>query len=332
VRKLLLLLLIFGFLISCNTKASTKDSKDSSATLSVSKDNTSSLIKEKSEKIAKKSDKKVNKKSEKTFMWKVEGGKSVVYLLGSIHAAKPSLYPLNEKITKAYEESKNLVVEVDIEENKFAVQMKVMQLGMYNNKTLKDVLPKDVYSNLTKRAQEIGLTILAISKMKPWLASLSLVMFKMKELGYDPEHGIDLFFLKKAKKEKKNIIELETAIFQLEMLSSFSEKLNILNIKLMLEDWDKMGAELAKMFAQWKIGETQAMSDLTTKYVKKYPEFKGYNKKLLTDRNIDMTKKVDGMLKGKKTSYFVIVGGGHLIGKSGIIELLRKKGYKVVQQ
>jgi hypothetical protein len=43
-----------------------------------------------------------------------------------------------------------------------------------------------------------------------------------------------------------------------------------------------------------------------------------------------MTSKIDGYLNSNG-SYFVIVGAGHLVGKRGIIELIKSKGYVVEQ-
>jgi uncharacterized protein YbaP (TraB family) len=43
-----------------------------------------------------------------------------------------------------------------------------------------------------------------------------------------------------------------------------------------------------------------------------------------------MASKIEEFLKTGQT-YFVVVGAGHLIGDKGIIELLRRKGYRVQQ-
>ena len=43
-----------------------------------------------------------------------------------------------------------------------------------------------------------------------------------------------------------------------------------------------------------------------------------------------MASKIEDFLKMKET-YFVIVGAGHLIGKKGIVEILKAKGYRVEQ-
>jgi len=43
-----------------------------------------------------------------------------------------------------------------------------------------------------------------------------------------------------------------------------------------------------------------------------------------------MVSKIEEFLRTKET-YFVVVGAGHLVGKKGIIEMLRGKGYPVEQ-
>ena len=60
-------------------------------------------------------------------------------------------------------------------------------------------------------------------------------------------------------------------------------------------------------------------------------EYKAMYAKLFTDRNKAMTKKIVGFLKTEGT-YFVIVGAGHLVGEDGIVELLKAKKFKPVQQ
>jgi len=52
--------------------------------------------------------------------------------------------------------------------------------------------------------------------------------------------------------------------------------------------------------------------------------------KLFDERNMRMTSKIEGYLNSSG-SYFVIVGAGHLVGKRGIVELLKNKGYGVEQ-
>jgi len=270
--------------------------------------------------------------SAKTLMWKVENGKSSMYILGSIHVAKPELYPLKPIIENAFSKSKNLVVEADVLAGSASLQVKTMQLGMYTDKTLKDVLSPLLYKKVIDKTTSLGLPAFAVNKMKPWLLGLTLTILHIKNLGYDPTSGIDLHFLKKAKKENKNILELESGEFQINLLASFGDKIDIKNLELLIKDWDKSAPLLKKMFEEWKEGKYDTLLKLTFAHQNEYPEMKTYYQKLLYDRNINMAKKLDNYLKQKEQSYFVVVGAGHLLGKKGIIEILRKKGYKLSQQ
>jgi len=52
--------------------------------------------------------------------------------------------------------------------------------------------------------------------------------------------------------------------------------------------------------------------------------------KLIYERNRNMVSKIEEFLRTKET-YFVVVGAGHLVGKKGIIEMLKGKRYPVEQ-
>jgi len=50
----------------------------------------------------------------------------------------------------------------------------------------------------------------------------------------------------------------------------------------------------------------------------------------LTDRNRVWLPKIEELLRGEKT-VFVVVGMAHLVGKDGVVESLKKKGFRVEQ-
>ena len=52
---------------------------------------------------------------------------------------------------------------------------------------------------------------------------------------------------------------------------------------------------------------------------------------MLTDRNRTWVPRIEELARGPKNA-IVIVGAGHLVGKEGVVELLRKKGLKVMQE
>jgi len=91
--------------------------------------------------------------------------------------------------------------------------------------------------------------------------------------------------------------------------------------------WEK---ELDNMVNYWTTGDTKKMEQLITQNMRKYPELNDLYKKLLDDRNEKMVEKIISYLKTGKT-YFIVVGAAHMVGKKGIVQLLKEKGLKVKQ-
>jgi len=54
-------------------------------------------------------------------------------------------------------------------------------------------------------------------------------------------------------------------------------------------------------------------------------------KRLVTDRNRRWVPQIEEFLNGDKNA-IVIVGAGHLVGKEGVVQLLKDKGCKIVQE
>jgi hypothetical protein len=53
----------------------------------------------------------------------------------------------------------------------------------------------------------------------------------------------------------------------------------------------------------------------------------GFYKDFITDRNIGMADVIDSLIQQEKISLFTAVGAGHLASSTGLINLLRNKGY-----
>jgi uncharacterized protein YbaP (TraB family) len=91
-----------------------------------------------------------------------------------------------------------------------------------------------------------------------------------------------------------------------------------------------MAGEAESMVRAWTSGDAQALESIIADAVQPDTSLAPVLEKLLDKRNVKMTSKIEGYLNSNGT-YFVIVGAGHLVDKSGIVELLRGKGYVVEQ-
>jgi uncharacterized protein len=268
--------------------------------------------------------------SQKSFLWKIQSKTSRVYVLGSLHYSKKEIYPLSEKIEKAFDESDLLVVEADVNDiKKFDIQ-KFMTRALYaENDTLEKHVSPEVYEQVVKETSGLGIPLELIVKQKPWFLALTLVALESLKLGFDPNLGIDKYFLSKAEGGKK-ILELESLDYQLDLLSGFSDRDQELLLLYTLADLKILKQELGKLTQAWASGDTKSMESILTRSVSEDKRLSPIFEKIIYERNMKMASKIEDFLRGSGT-YFVIVGAGHLVGDRGIIEILKGKGYLIEQ-
>lgn len=268
-------------------------------------------------------------KEDKSFLWRTEAGSSTIYILGSIHGAKKEMYPLKKNIEDAFEKADTLVVEMNISQQDSAKQQRALrQLGLYTQgETLSENLSPKTYAMAQEELQKAGIPIESVDHFKPWFISLTLAGAKLQSLGFDPNYGIDKYFLDKAIGGKR-ILEFETFEYQMSLFDSLSERHQDLFLLYTVMDLNVLETQLKALVEGWTQGNAAALESLLSKSLIEYPELLPIYETLLYERNRNMLTYIETFLHTENT-YFVVVGAGHLVGKKGIIALLREKGYVV---
>jgi uncharacterized protein YbaP (TraB family) len=278
---------------------------------------------------------------DKAFFWKVTSDISsadrstsdaTVYLMGSIHFADKSFYPLRAEIKQAYESSRSLAVELDVNKIDHETYNRILvERGVFDDgTTIKDVISEETWLQLRQRLNRLNVDYEAVKNYRPGIMVLTLSALQVMQMGFDPNFGIDVHFLDQASSQdtSKEIIELETLEQQLDLF------LNIPNGDLLLRETlyslDESELMMSDMVRYWKQGDEKRMSKMLFEdALDDYPAFSDIYDSLFYDRNDAMREKVELMLAEKGATYFVVVGTGHLIGDRGIVNELRKKGYRV---
>ncbi|MEJ2684137.1 MAG: TraB/GumN family protein [Candidatus Sulfobium sp.] len=269
-------------------------------------------------------------KEGKSFIWKVRSATGTAYLLGSVHLMKKSIYPLNREIENAFRMSDVLVVEANIENISLAEAGKIAEKSLYPpGDSLRDHLSDKTYDMVKGEAARMGLPVEILDTQRPWFLAMTFTSFEMMRSGFGPRYGIDRHFLSEAKGRKK-IVELESLDYQVNLLSHLSESEQKLLLMYTLKDLRRLGAETDKMLHAWKTGDGEEMASLLSEDTGKDKKLSSFYEDLLYGRNRNMAAKIERFLRTGKT-WFVVVGAGHLVGKKGIVEILKEKGYRVKQ-
>ncbi|MDZ8119437.1 TraB/GumN family protein [Pontiella agarivorans] len=265
----------------------------------------------------------------KSTLWKATSEKGTLYLQGSAHVLKADNYPLAPAIEQAYSNSTALVLEVDMGEMLSPkTQQLIMNIAMLQpTDTLKSVLAPETYQQLESVAADAGLPLAAVQQFKPWFATMTLTIMKIKKMGLDESLGLDRYFYEKAKADGRKVIGLESIDFQISLFDSLSEENPNEFVRRALMELEQLENDLNRLLTAWETGDFQTLETLINKSFKAYPE---QYKKFITNRNKAWAKKLSAMA-GKDETYMVVVGAGHLPGDQGVINLLRKKGFIVEQ-
>jgi uncharacterized protein len=269
----------------------------------------------------------VAKEPTKGVLFEAKSGKNAVYLYGSIHLAKADFYPLPARVQAAYKQAKVLVVEVDSSDEKALSAAMPLMTYVAPDKLENHVTP----ATWKKLPTLTGETAERVQTLRPMTLCIGLVFEAFSHLGYDPQLGIDLHFIKRAKGDRKKIVELESLASQMELMNSISDEEGD---ELLSETLDALRSgtltqETLKLFDAWRSGNAKAIEEAMRK-IDEDAATKLFYKKLFDDRNVGMADKIAKMAqRGEKA--FVVVGAGHLVGANSVVELLSQSGFKVKQ-
>ena len=263
------------------------------------------------------------------FMWSVKTAKATVYLLGSFHLLKSEAYPLDKNIETAYRDCDRIVFEADIDGvNAPAFQSRMLSLGLYpEGQTIEQNISKETYSLLEKKLTEVGLTTAQVSRFKPWFCALTLAVLELKQMGFDPTYGLDRYFFKKAQKDGKVMLFLETIDFQIALLSELAGTEEESFLRQTLKDIEVIETMLPAMVSAWKAGDAARFEADVLISFKDYPAM--YDR-FLAQRNKQWAGFIEQLLAQGGTT-LVVVGAGHLVGPDNLVQLLKDKGYTIEQ-
>ena len=142
-------------------------------------------------------------------------------MLGSFHALKDECYPLPEAVTNAYNNADILAVECDItstsEDGEYMKNL--MKQMLYNDNTkLSQHISEEAYSALQTYLGYWGMDISALEVYRPWAVSSTLDTLLIQDSDFDTEKGLDNFLLTTAHADGKEIYEVESVDFQMNLL------------------------------------------------------------------------------------------------------------------
>ncbi len=265
------------------------------------------------------------------FLWKISSAKNSAYLLGSLHVAMPSFYPLPAAMDRAYADSNVLVVEVDMTKVDMAkLQQLTMELGTYSaDDDLVRHLKPETAARLQQFCKDANLPYEGISHLRPWMVALLVTQYNLGREGYDAKYGLDQHYVQNPGAHR--VEELENAEAQLRMLAIPTGDDPDISIAHVFDYAVRQKEITSRMVDAWSHGEPEKLDALVTELEKEEtPGEREQMRHLNDERNPNMAAHVEKCLASSDRC-FMVVGALHVVGKEGILSLLQAKGYKIEQ-
>jgi len=263
-------------------------------------------------------------------LWEVHGKHNTVYLLGSIHVLRLSDYPLAPAVLEAYGNAKSVLMEVNMEELSSAqVQAEMLaSASLPDGKTLLDVLGQQRYGRAAALAHEVGVELSLFDQFAPWFAAEAISQLQLAQLGFQPESGVEMYFMERARSDGKTVAGLETVHDQISIFQDMPLDTQAEYLASSLEQAHDLPHEVDSMVRAWQQGDTQWFAN---QLLSEFKQDSRLYQSVLGARNRKWLPKIEALLNDDK-NYLVIVGTGHLVGAGSVIELLKKDGIGATQR
>jgi hypothetical protein len=263
----------------------------------------------------------------KPALWQVQDKDTSIYLFGTVHLLPPGTQWRTAKLEKAAREANTLVVETIIDEKNpqaFAAELARLSIRPGLPPIVSRVAPEK-QAALRATIAKSGIPEAALNNMETWAAAFALLQLQFKELGVSGTDGVELTLRQAFATAGKPVEQLETNAQQLGFFDGLPESAQRQLLEGAVESPAAAKRQFDAMLAAWMSGDVKAIGRTFNNELQSSPDLK---QALLVRRNVNWSGWVERRMQQPGT-VFVAVGAGHLAGEESVVELLKRRGYRV---
>jgi uncharacterized protein len=276
-----------------------------------------------------------------TGVWRVRGERCMLYLAGTCHMVTDDQIPFPSPFYAAYEDSKEVYLEVEGEPSGFAMLRLTFKMLKWADKhgdqvvcpkghTIEDYLAADTVEKLKAH---YGKVYRRRRKMTPlWMAFIA----QLESYGaqYEKNSGVDEVFMLRARKDRKRVHALDdksvddvVVLVMDEMLATLQREIaergpdGVICERILGENEEREDD------AGWRHGDLAAIERDAEEMRSESPAL---YEKIGPERNRKWMEKLKAALRGRK-NVIALAGEAHFGGQDGLLQLLQNAGYEPEQ-
>lgn len=255
------------------------------------------------------------------LLWQVsKPGVAPSYILGTMHVDDPEVLRILEHAYPLLDQSRVVCTEVEFTFEAMAAELATLT---YNDgRTLKQVLPPDLYERTMQAAREYGLAEEMAMHFKPW-ALAYLLSFPQSD-----GEVMDMQIYGRALNQRKQTCSLESIEVHSTAFDRLDEKDHIEMLRMTLAMLGEIGDFYDKMRQYYVQRNLRGLVQLSVQSPWGDSELNGrLMKVLLIERNHIMARTMRD--QANRGGGFFALGALHLTGPEGVLRLLEAQGFEV---
>ena len=261
-------------------------------------------------------------------------GRTVVYVLGALHAGYPSDYParhpfrpailsaLRDASLVAFELSPDALIDAAAD---------VQQVGHCAYACLPHSIPPSLYRKVAARVGMDTAVLHQLSRTRPWLAAMVVESYDTVASGMQTDYGTEAQI--ENNDLKGQIVGLETLREQLRAFDTLSigAQREMLE-QTLAQSPQQNAADLRRVHDLWRAGDADRLFDWqkqkTAILMRNHAMSDSIDDQIVFQRNRRFFSRIQALSAPRKP-LFVAIGALHLGGPQGVLSLMRASGYQV---
>lgn len=266
------------------------------------------------------------------LLWKISGNglDSPSYIFGTHHIAPLSICDSIKGFDNAFKETKQLYGELDMSfMNDLSIMQKMQSaMMMPKDKDYNDLFTEEEYKQIDdacKKYMSIGLDMLKMMKPMAIASQIAVIMSSRHFPDLAKGEQLDIEMQNRARKAGMPVKGLETVEYQTNLMFNMpleTQARYLLDTVKSEEETELIPKKLADAYMKQDL---EKIEDLFMKDEMKDDE--EFIEQLVNKRNRNWVTQMKTIMPAMPT--FFVVGAGHLPGEEGVIELLKKEGFKL---
>ncbi len=265
--------------------------------------------------------------SENSLLWRISGNglTKPSYLFGTMHIICANDIVVSDSLKSAIKNADNVYLELAMDDMMGMMFGAMAHINMREDTSLSDLLTPVEYKKVKDYFENNFNGMLPFKMMERFKPFFTASLLAQQGMDCESPVSMENLIMEQAKENDKKIKGLETVEYQLSIFDSIPYQAQARQLVKMIDETDKKGddGEMKMLTDAYRNQELKKLDELT----RKDESIDDYADLLLYNRNANWAQKLQSLMATK--SLVIAVGAGHLPGEKGVINLLRKAGYKV---